>query len=128
MKKIFILLILFFSITNVLALNDINISIDSGSIEICLANREFTNLTCNKTTFITLKGEEDHFLYFTGAKLYEPINQEDTDKYSVIRIYFLIFLDFIIESLYFLLPILFIIGGGYFAYLFYTRFVLPNFR
>lgn len=112
MKKILYFLIIITFIQNVSALNNVNISIDSGNIEICLSDRNMLNMTCNSTTYLILNGESDHFLYFTSKPLYENINRDTTDKWDWLKTEILGGFNLGIDMGYWFIPLIIYIGGG----------------
>jgi len=101
-REILILLIL---ATNTNALNDINITSDGGTYEICLTRYDNNSQqTCNLTQIITLEGERDHFLEFTPKKQYS----EDPDLMEWALLPF----SYITNVAWGVVPIFILIGGG----------------
>ena len=105
MRKAIILIVLIFLIPTVTALNDINISMSSGSVTICLSEKELQNQTCNSTVPLTLDGGKDHMLYLTPQ--YQVKHSDSTKenmknyvfyiiKTPVTMFYSVIFLAFIL--------------------------------
>lgn len=63
-QKTKISIVLLFLISNASALQDINITIDSMGLDLCIT-QNITYQTCNQTSVIQLDGTQDHILYFT---------------------------------------------------------------
>lgn len=91
------------------ALNDVNITFDSGN-DICLT-ADFLSETCNLTQVITLDGTDDHFLYF-APKTYISENMSVRAKMEAIILNPLLMLSGFGA-------LLILIGSGYL----FTRFV-----
>lgn len=124
LKKI---IIFYLIIINVSALNDINVSIDSGSVELCLAEKTLNNMTCNLTSYLTLSGSSDHFIYFTSPKLYDNFDRDTDNKWQWVSNEFFDYIDFFIDIVYFVIPILIYLGGVLVALYIVYRFIISNF-
>lgn len=101
--KILLFLILISSTTH--ALNDINISVESGSVQICISEKYLQNQTCNKTTPIILDGSKDHIIYITPeikVKYTENDYQENLKNY---------FFYFVSEPIYQFYGIIFLLSS-----------------
>jgi len=125
-KKIILLIFLINITTNTTALNDVNVSIDSGSVQLCLAEKTLTNMTCNTTTVLTLTGESDHFLYFTSDKLYETFDRNTDDKWQWVSDQFFTLIDLVIDIMYFFTPFFIYLGGGLIAIYIIIRFIMSH--
>ena len=128
MKKIIILLILISLFQTVSALNDVNISIDAGNLEICLSHRNMSYMTCNSTYYITLDGGEDTFLYFTSKELYQNIDRDTEDKWDWLKTEILDGFDLGINLGYWFIPLIIYIGGGTLAIICVYSFIVYVFN
>lgn len=127
MNKIIIIPIIFFFIQYATALNDINISIDPGSVTLCLAEKTLTNMTCNTTSVLTLDGSKDHYLYFTSEKLYETLDRDTENKWDWVSDNFFILINLVIDIMYFFLPFFIYLGGGLLAIFIVRYFITGHF-
>ena len=126
-NKILIILLTLLMINYVTALNDINITIDSGSVVLCLSEKSLTNMTCNTTSVLTLDGGDDHYLYFTSPELYETLDRDTDDKWQWVSDQFFILIYLVIDVMYFFLPFFIYLGGGLIAIYIVRNFIFNHF-
>ena len=113
MKKVIILL--FLLSLQVQAANNVNLSIDGGTYEICLTDHNTLNQTCNITEYLTLDGTKDHYIEITPRKVYNP--ERDLKDWIISPINFFLNLTW---SFY---PFALILGGGLVALLVLFMFI-----
>ena len=119
-KKILILILL---ITNATALNDINLTIDGGTYELCLTHYQTQNQTCNITESLTLDGTQDHYIEFTPRKVYS--SERDLKDWILSPI------NFFVNLTWAFYPFILILGGGLIAILsvfMFIKFMLKRVR
>jgi len=84
----FAFLTLFFLISSVSAVNEVNLSIDS-SFGYCLTASNNSLFTCNETYYLVLSGTEDHFVYLTNTPIWTPKESDLSLKVESLLNFFL---------------------------------------
>ena len=117
MKKV--IFILFLLISQVTAVNNINLSIDGGTYEICLTDYQTLNQTCNITEYLTLDGTKDHYVEITPRIVYGNTPE--------LKDWILSPINFFLDLTWAIYPFALILGGGLIAllslYLFINYFI-----